>query len=81
MKKTKKIEEGVKSRIIESLTPTKSNDNYVRNEILDRIKYLTIDCPECENIIHDDEQYSCGTCNGGQIFAFEWVKQQIKTTK
>ena len=59
---------------------TEDKDGWVNthNEIIDRISALTIDCPECENIIHDDEQYQCGTCNGGsKIFVLDWIKKQI----
>ena len=53
--------------------------NYVHNEIIDRISNLTIDCPECENIIHDDEQYQCTTCEGGsKIFVMTWIKEELK---
>lgn len=58
----------------------KSNSewDYVKNEIIDRISSLTIDCPECETIIHDDEQYQCGTCNGGgKIWVKEWIESHI----
>jgi len=63
---------------------TKDDDGwgYTRNEIIDRISSLTIDCPECENIIHDDEQYQCGTCDGGsRIFVLKWIKRQIENIK
>jgi len=52
---------------------------YVKNEIIDRVSALYVDCPECETIIHDDEQYQCGTCGGGgRINVLDWVKNQIK---
>lgn len=63
---------------------TKNDDRwgYTRNEIIDRISSLTIDCPECENIIHSDEQYQCGTCGGGsRIFVLDWVKNQIENIR
>lgn len=59
----------------------KDNDgwNYVHNEIIDRISSLEISCPECENIIHSDEQYQCVTCGGGSsINVLSWVKANIK---
>lgn len=38
--------------------------DFIKNEILSRIKsevkYIYIDCPECENMY--DDQYQCGTC-------------------
>lgn len=50
----------------------------LRNEIIDRISSLTIDCPECEIIIYDDEQYQCGTCNGGsRIYVLDWIIEEI----
>lgn len=53
--------------------------DYVRNEIIDRISNLTVDCPECESIIHSDEQYQCGTCGGGGvIFVMSWIKDELK---
>ncbi len=52
---------------------------YTHNEIISRISNLTIDCPECKNIIHSDEQYQCGTCDGGsKIYVLDWLKQQGK---
>jgi rRNA maturation endonuclease Nob1 len=56
--------------------------DYIRNEIIDRIKHLTIDCPECENIIHSDDQYQCGTCGGGAtIYVMDWVKNNLNEEK
>jgi DNA-directed RNA polymerase subunit M/transcription elongation factor TFIIS len=53
--------------------------SYVHDEIVDRISGLYIDCPECENIIHSDEQYQCGTCGGGvRINVLNWVKEQAE---
>ncbi len=63
---------------------TKDDDgwNYVRNEIIDRISSLTIECPECESIKYSDEQYQCMTCGGGgEINVLSWVKKQIKNVK
>jgi hypothetical protein len=51
--------------------------DYVHDTIIDRISNLYIDCPECENIIGDDEQYQCGTCDGGaRINVMGWIKKQ-----
>lgn len=56
--------------------------DYVRNEIIDRISNLTVDCPECENIIHSDEQYQCGTCSGGgRIFVLSWIESELEHIK
>jgi hypothetical protein len=53
--------------------------DFVSNEIKDRISSLTISCPECETILHSDEQYQCGTCNGGvSINISEWIEDTIK---
>ncbi len=53
--------------------------DYVHDELIDRIEGLRVDCPECENIIHDDPQYQCGTCDGGgQVWVLDWIKKQIK---
>lgn len=55
---------------------------YTRNEILERISSLYIDCPECESIIHSDEQYQCNTCGGGaRINVLSWMKSQIENFK
>jgi rRNA maturation endonuclease Nob1 len=52
--------------------------DYVRNQIIDRISNLTVQCPECESIIHDDEQYQCGTCGGGgEIYVLSWIKAEL----
>lgn len=51
--------------------------DYVHDEILDRISVLYVECPECENIIHDDEQYQCGTCGGGgRVHVLSWIKKR-----
>lgn len=63
---------------------TKNDDGwgYVHNEIIDRISDLTVECPECESIIHSDEQYQCVTCGGGgRIFVLSWVKSQLENVK
>lgn len=68
---------------IENLFEKSDNEwNSVRNEIIDRISSLTIDCPECETIIYSDEQYQCGTCNGGAtIYVLDWIKEELKILK
>lgn len=58
---------------------TKNDD--IRNEIIDRISELSIDCPECESIIYSDEQYQCLTCGGGRIFVLSWVKSELENIK
>lgn len=61
---------------------TASKWDYTRNEIIDRISQLTVNCPECENIIHDDPQYQCGTCGGGsEIRVLDWVNNRIKESE
>jgi len=51
--------------------------DYVHDEIIERISKLTISCPECENIILDDEQYQCTTCGGGSsINVLFWINNQ-----
>lgn len=53
----------------------------MNEEILERIEKLYIDCPECEYIIYDDEQYQCITCGGGgQINVLEYFKQTFNNT-
>jgi len=48
------------------------------DEILDRIKETTINCPDCEDF-YGDEQYTCATCwcEGGQgkINVYNWLKE------
>ncbi len=57
----------------------KTNENYIKDEIIDRISNLYIDCPDCESIILDDDQYQCTTCGGGsRINVLTWVKEQIE---
>lgn len=63
------------------LEPTKDDDgwNYVRNNIIDRVSELTVTCPECENILLDDDQYQCTTCGGQcKINVLNWVKDEFK---
>lgn len=54
------------------------HDEYINDEILDRIKELYIDCPECETIILGDEQYSCTLCEGsGRLSVYTLMKEQF----
>ena len=50
-------------------------------EIIDRIKLVEINCPDCEDFYGDD-QYTCDTCwcEGGQgkINVYEWLKENGK---
>lgn len=56
--------------------------SYVHDAIIDRVNELYVTCPECENIIHDDEQYQCGTCNGvGSVNVSQWIKDNYTTKK
>lgn len=52
----------------------------IQDEILDSIKRLEVDCPECEYI--DDDQYSCGTCDGqgsgGKINVYDYLKNYFE---
>ncbi len=52
---------------------------HTRNEIVDRISDLMVDCPECETIIHDDdEQYHCMTCEGARrINVLDWMASEV----
>lgn len=47
-------------------------------EIVDQIKQLYVDCPECEYMF-SDSQYTCATCwcegGGGQINVLQWLKE------
>ncbi len=54
----------------------RNNDwSWTHDEIVDRANELSFDCPECENIIHSDEQYQCTTCGGGsKIYIIQWLK-------
>lgn len=59
--------------------PKNDGWEYTHNEIISRLSNLTIDCPECETIIHSDEQYQCGTCGGGsKIYVLDWLRKQSK---
>lgn len=66
---------------IDSLFKKDESDKwaYVRNEIIDRISELEIDCPECENTRYDDDQYECGTCGttSSKIRVMAWIKYQL----
>ena len=48
------------------------------DEILERFKKLTIDCPDCE-FMYDDDQYQCAICGceGGQgkINVFQYLTE------
>lgn len=63
-----------------------NTDDDLRNEIIDRISDLSIECPECESIIGSDEQYQCGTCGcsggcSGRINVLSWIKREIEYIK
>ena len=63
--------------IVNNFLKNNSDEYNVHSEIINRISSLNleIDCPECENIIFDDEQYQCGTCGGGaKINVLSWLK-------
>jgi hypothetical protein len=51
--------------------------NELQNEILDEIKLLEIDCPECKDM--EDDQYTCTTCwnegGNGRINIFQFLKE------
>lgn len=50
--------------------------DFINDEIINRLDGVFIDCPECESIIHSDEQYQCGTCNGGaRINVLTWIRE------
>ncbi len=78
-----KIDIKLLKKKIEELFIETENDNgydYIKNEIINSISYLTISCPECESIIYDDDQYVCCTCEGGsKIRVLSWIKDQLKT--
>lgn len=48
-----------------------------QKEMLNEIKRLEIDCPECINM--DDDQYTCTTCwyqgGNGRVNVFNWLKE------
>lgn len=47
-------------------------------EILEAIKELYVDCPDCK-WVYGDDQYTCTTCwregGSGKINVFEWLKE------
>ena len=58
--------------------------NVMENEILNEIKLVYIDCPECEGLT-DDEQYTCTTCwcegGNGRINIFDYIKENPNVLK
>lgn len=52
----------------------------MNEEILEEIKTLEIDCPEC--LYMDDDQYQCTTCwcggGNGKINVFEYLSEYFK---
>jgi DNA-directed RNA polymerase subunit RPC12/RpoP len=48
-----------------------------QKEILDEIKRLYVDCPDCSSM-GDDDQYTCTTCwnqgGNGRINVYEYLK-------
>lgn len=50
--------------------------NSIADEILERMKLLEIDCPNCEGLV-DDEQYTCTVCwcqgGNGKINVFSYL--------
>ena len=55
--------------------------NDLQTEILNDIKEIEIDCPECQCVA--DDQYTCTTCGcqggNGKINVFQWLKSYLKT--
>jgi hypothetical protein len=51
--------------------------NMLEKEILDRIEKVSIDCPDCDYLMEDD-QYTCTTCwctgGNGRLGVLEWIK-------
>lgn len=48
--------------------------NEIEEEILEKIKDLLVECPECESI--EDDEYTCTTCwSNGQINVFKYLKE------
>lgn len=49
--------------------------------ILQEIKSIEIDCPDCESM-GDDDQYTCTVCwcegGNGKINLYEWLKEHPK---
>jgi hypothetical protein len=54
----------------------KEDLNEMQKEILNDIKRIEINCPECEWM--DDDQYTCTTCwcegGDGKINVYEWLR-------
>lgn len=54
--------------------------NTTHSEIVEDIKMLYVDCPECRNI--EDDQYGCTTCwwQGGQgrVNVFQFLQENPK---
>ena len=52
----------------------------MNKDVLERIKVIEIDCPECEYMI-DDEQYYCSTCGcqggAGKINVYKYITKNI----
>jgi hypothetical protein len=62
------------------------NESYddIYNEILEDIKRVEIDCPDCR-WMDSDEQYACTTCwcegGNGKINVYEWLKENPSSFK
>lgn len=62
-------------------------ENDTQDEILDEIKTLYVNCPEC--YYQDDDQYQCGTCDcgggNGRINVYDYLekywKQELNSKK
>ena len=56
----------------------------VNQDILDDIKRLKIDCPDCKYMT-DDDQYTCTTCwyqgGNGKINVLEWIAKNPEILK
>jgi hypothetical protein len=67
--------------IVNDFLKNTSEQYSVNDEVINRISSvnLEIDCPECESIILDDEQYQCTTCGGGaKINVISWLKRHAQ---
>lgn len=57
----------------------------IDNKILERFSTLEIDCPECEDLYPNDDQYTCTTCycEGGQgaISLFYYLREYPELLK
>lgn len=55
--------------------------NSIQEEILDDIKQLEVDCPDCK-WMYSDPQYTCTTCwhegGGGKINVLQWLKENLE---